>query len=195
MHLPSWFAAPLAAASLIVSAGAWAQAAPPAAKLVPAQSQVSFVGVEQGVKLKGEFKKFDVQLALDPKQPQTGKVAITIDLASVTLPDAETSAELLKPEWFGAKKFPQATFQSTSIKGVGAGKLEVAGKLTIKGTARDVVVPVTLAQAGPTTTATGGFAIKRLAFKIGDGDWADTSMVADEVQVQFKFAFTGVPPL
>ena len=34
-----------------------------------------------------------------------------------------------------------------------------------------------------------------LNFKIGDGDWKDTSMVADEVNVQFKLALTGVGKL
>jgi hypothetical protein len=57
------------------------------------------------------------------------------------------------------------------------------------------VVPVTLTQAGGTTTATGAFAIKRLEFKIGEGEWADTSMVANDVQVKFKLAVTGVAPL
>jgi polyisoprenoid-binding protein YceI len=71
----------------------------------------------------------------------------------------------------------------------------VAGKLTIKGASQNVVVPVALAQAGGTTTATGGFTLKRLDFKIGDGDWKDTSMVANEVQVKLKFALTGVGPL
>ena len=72
---------------------------------------------------------------------------------------------------------------------------EVAGKLNIKGASQDVVVPVTLTQSGATTTATGAFLIKRLAFKIGENEWADTSMVADEVQVKFKLALTGVPKI
>ena len=78
---------------------------------------------------------------------------------------------------------------------MGAGKYEVTGKLSIKGAAQDVVVPVTLTQSGAITTAGGSFAIKRLAFKIGENEWADTSMVADEVQVKFKLALTGVPKL
>jgi polyisoprenoid-binding protein YceI len=56
-------------------------------------------------------------------------------------------------------------------------------------------VPVALAQAGGTTTASGAFVIKRLDFKIGDGDWKDTSMVANDVQVKFKLALTGVGAL
>ena len=75
------------------------------------------------------------------------------------------------------------------------GKFDVAGKLTVKGTTKDVVVPIALAQAGPTTTASGAFSIKRTDFKIGEGEWADTSTVADDVQVSFKIALTGVGPL
>jgi polyisoprenoid-binding protein YceI len=71
----------------------------------------------------------------------------------------------------------------------------VAGKLTIKGASQNVSVPVTLAQAGAATTATGAFVIKRLDYKIGDGDWKDTSMVANDVQVRFKLALTGVGAL
>ena len=69
------------------------------------------------------------------------------------------------------------------------------GTLSIKGNIQKVSLPVTLAQSGATTTATGTLPLKRLAFKIGDGDWADTSMVADDVQVQFKLALTGVGKL
>jgi len=71
----------------------------------------------------------------------------------------------------------------------------VTGKLTIKGTAQNLVVPVTLTQSGGNTTAAGSFVLKRLAFRIGDGDWKDTSMVADDVQVRFKLALTGVGAL
>ena len=75
------------------------------------------------------------------------------------------------------------------------GKFEVAGQLTIKGTAREVVVPVALTQSGAVTTATGTLPLKRLAFKIGENEWADTSMVADDVQVKFKLALSGVGKL
>ena len=45
------------------------------------------------------------------------------------------------------------------------------------------------------STAVGSFVIKRLDFKIGEGDWADTSMVANDVTVKFKLALTGMAPL
>ena len=178
--------------------GAFVSAALPAAaqqKLLPAQSEIAFTSRQMGVPVDGKFKKFDAQVAFDPKKADAAKIGLTIDLTSVSLGASETEAEVVKPDWFNTKAFPQATFQSTAVKAVGGGKFEVTGKLAIKGASKDIVVPVTLAQSGPTTTATGAFTIKRLDYNIGEGDWKDTSMVANDVQVKFKLALTGVAPL
>ena len=164
-------------------------------KLDAAKSEMLFVSKQMGVPVEGRFRKFDAQIAFDPKKPEAGKVAFTIDMGSATFGSLEVDVELPKATWFNVPKFPQATFQSSAIKAVGAGRFEVAGKLSIKGSSRDVVVPVALTQAGGSTTATGAFAIKRLEFKIGEGDWADTSMVANDVQVKFKLNLSGVPAL
>lgn len=160
--------------------------------LVPAQSEVSFVARQLGVPLDGKFKTFSAQSAFDPKSPQTSKIAFTVDLGSVAV-NTDANAELVKPDWFNTVKFPKATFQSTAIKALGAGRFEVAGKLAIKGNARDLVVPMQLSQAGGLSTATGAFTLKRLDFKVGDGEWADTSIVANDVQVKFKLVLQGVP--
>lgn len=189
MNIPrSLFAVSLAclAAAAIAQTGA---------KLLPAQSEIAFISKQMGVPVDGKFKRFDAQVAFDPKQPATGKIGFTIDLTSVTMGAAEVEAELAKPGWFDSKKLASATFQSSAIKATGPGKFDVAGKLSIKGSARDVVVPVTLTQAAGTTTASGAFVIKRLDYKIGDGEWSDTSMVGDDVQVKFKLALTGVGAL
>ena len=161
-------------------------------KLLPAQSEIVFVSKQMGLPVEGRFKKFDAQLAFDPAKPETSKIAFTVDVASATLGVPETDAELPKATWFNTSKFPQATFQSTTVKGLGGGKFEVSGTLGVKGATRNVVVPVVVTQAGATTNATGTFSLKRLAFQIGQNEWADTSMVADDVQVKFKFALTGV---
>ena len=172
---------------------ALAQAKP--AVLVPAGSEIAFTTRQMGVPVEGKFGKFTAQVALDPKKPETGTVAFTIDTGSARFGSAELDAEVPKAAWLNVAKFPQASFQSTAIKAAGAGKFEVAGKLTIKGATQNVVVPVQVAQAAGTSTATGSFVIKRLAFKVGDGDWNDTSLLADDVQIRFKLQLTGLAPL
>ena len=180
----------LSSLALLVAVPAHAQQA-----LQPAQSSIQFTAKQMGVPLEGHFKKFGAQIAFDPAKLATSRIAFTVDTGSATLGSRETDAELPKPTWFNVPQFPQATFQSSSIKALGGGKFDVAGKLTIKGQSRDVTVPVTLTQSGATTTATGTLALKRLAYKIGENEWADTSMVADDVHVQFKLALTGVGKL
>jgi len=180
----------LSSLALLVAVPAQAQQT-----LQPAQSSIQFTAKQMGVPLEGHFKKFGAQIAFDPAKLATSRIAFTVDTGSATLGSRETDAELPKPTWFNVPQFPQATFQSSSIKALGGGKFDVAGKLTIKGQSRDVTVPVTLTQSGATTTATGTLALKRLAYKIGENEWADTSMVADDVQVQFKLALTGVGKL
>ena len=180
----------IAAAALLVAQPAFAQQ-----KLNPAQSEVGFQFKQMGVPVDGKFTKFDAQVNFDAAKLATSKVNFTVDIASATLGDKATDAELPKATWFNTAKFPQATFASSSIKALGAGKFEVAGKLSIKGVAQDVVVPVTMTQAAAVTTAVGTFPMKRLTYKIGEGEWADTSMVADPVQVKFKLALTGIGKL
>jgi polyisoprenoid-binding protein YceI len=164
-------------------------------QLVPAQSEIQFVSRQMGVPVEGRFKSFDAKLVFDPAKPASSSIAFSVDTGSATLGVRETDAELPKADWFNVAKFPKATFQSTAVKRLQGNQFEVAGKLSIKGVSSDVVVPVTLAQSGAQTTATGSFAIKRLIFRIGDNEWSDTSMVADPVQVKFKLTLTGVAKL
>ena len=181
---------PVTALALLAAAPAFAQQ-----KLVPAESSVGFVSRQMGVPVEGHFRKFDGQITFDPAKPEAARIHLAIDTGSATLGVKETDAELPKPAWFNVAKFPQATFDAKTVKSLGGGKYEVAGQLSIKGAAHDVVVPVQLTQSGAKTTAAGQFSLKRLAYKIGENEWADTSMVADEVQVKFKLALTGVGKL
>ncbi|MCM2296464.1 YceI family protein [Rhodoferax sp.] len=177
---------------------AFSAAAMPAAaqqKLLTSQSSIAFEVKQMGVPVQGHFKKFDAQISFDAAKLATSKVTLAVDIASATLGAPEMDAELPKATWFNTAKFPQAQFTSSAFKSLGGGKYEVAGKLAIKGQSHDVTVPLAMSQNGATTTATGVLPIKRLAFRIGEGDWADTSMVADDVQVRFKLALSGIPKL
>lgn len=193
--MPRSAALPLAlalAVTLPLAAAPPAFAQPRPAQLVAAQSEIAFTTRQMGVPVEGRFGRFAATLALDPKQPEAGSVAFTIDTASARFGAAELDGEVGKPIWLSSQKFPQASFQSTAIKAAGPGRFDVTGRLTIKGVTQDVVVPVTLAQNGSSGVASGSFTLKRLAFKVGEGEWSDTSMLADDVVVRFKLALGGL---
>jgi polyisoprenoid-binding protein YceI len=180
----------VALAALLLQSPAQAQQ-----KLLPAQSEIGFVSRQMGSPVEGRFRSFDAQVALDPKQLAAAKIVLVVDLASATLASTETETELRQPDWFDVKKFPQATFTSSAVKLAGPGRIEVVGTFSLKGRGRALSVPVALTQSGGITTATGAFTIRRLDFKVGDGDWADTDLIANDVQVKFKLALSGVAAL
>ena len=180
----------MALAALLLQSPAQAQQ-----KLLPAQSEIGFVSRQMGSPVEGRFRSFDAQVSLDPKQLAAAKIVLVVDLASATLASTETETELRQSDWFDVKKFPQATFTSSAVKLAGPGRLEVVGSFSLKGRSRPLTVPVALTQAGGITTATGTFTIRRLDFKVGDGDWADTDLIANDVQVKFKLALSGVAAL
>jgi len=159
-----------------------------AAPLDAGKSQISFTMKQLNVPVSGSFKKFSGNVVLDLAKPETGKADISIDTSSISLPTAEAVGEAKKADWFNVAKFPSARFVSSSIKNLGGGKLQVAGKLTLKGNTRDVNATFTARQDGGFTVVDGALPVSRLAYKIGEGDWADTGTVADEVLIKFKVA-------
>ena len=181
--------------ALVGAVAAPALAQPKPATLVAAGSEIGFTTKQMGVPVDGKFTKFNAQITLDPKKPETGSVSFAIDTGSARFGSPDLDTEVPKATWLNVAKFPQASFASSSIKAAGAGKYEVAGKLTIKGSVRDIVVPVQLAPSGANSIASGAFTIKRLEFKVGEAEWADTSMLANDIQVRFKLVLSGLGPL
>jgi len=62
----------------------------------------------------------------------------------------------------------------------------VTGKLTLKGKSTDLQFPLVVKKEGAAQVFEGSVPIKRLMFSIGEGDWKDTSVVADEVMIKFR---------
>ena len=164
--------------------------APALAQLDAANSSVVAISKQMGVPVEGKFKRFSAQIGFDPAKPAEAKASVEIDIASFDLGAEDFNRETVKPEWFNAAKFPKATFVTSAIKPAGPGKYEATGKLTIKGITRDIVAPVSFRTEGGRQVFEGVLPIKRLQFNIGEGEWKDTSTVADEVQIRFRIVAT-----
>jgi polyisoprenoid-binding protein YceI len=155
-------------------------------KADPSKSKVTATFKQLNVPVEARFGKFDAQISYDPARPETAKANVEIDVASFDLGDPDYNKEVLKKEWFNAAQFPQASFVSSQIKPAAAGKLDVAGKLTIKGKTTEVHFPLSVKKDGASEVFEGTLPIKRLSYNIGEGEWKDTSMVADEVLIKFR---------
>ncbi len=175
--------AALATGVLMMAAGA-VKSAP--VKVDAAKSAVTITFKKMGVGVDASFRKFVVQLDYDAAKPEKSKASVEIDMPSFDLGDPDYNREVLKKEWFNSAQFPKANFVSTAIRQAAPGKLDVSGKLTIKGKTADVTFPMTVRKEGAATLFEGSLPIRRLTFNIGEGEWKDTSIVADEVTIRFR---------
>ncbi len=158
------------------------------------ESAVSFHYQQMGVAMDGKFNKFLAQVTFDPAKLTNAQARIDIDLASIDAGSAEANDEVAGKLWFNAKTYPTASFVSSGVKLLSGNRYEVSGKLSIKGTTRDVIVPVTFQAAGNRGVFDGAITIKRLDYKIGEGAWADLGTIANEIQIKFHIVVNAVPP-
>jgi polyisoprenoid-binding protein YceI len=169
------------AAGLAFSMGAFA--AP--WTVVPETSTVGFVGTQQGTKFNGRFQTFTAVINLDAADPTKGSIVGTVQLDSVNTRDHDRDASLLDKDWFNAKEFPQAKFESQKIEKAADGSYVANGQLTLKGQTKPAAMKFTLTGSGAAAQFAGSLNINRFDFNVGEG-WNDTSWVAQDVAVDVK---------
>lgn len=155
-------------------------------RLVVEKSRIGFIFRQMNVPVEGRFTKFSAEIDLDPARPESGKARVDIDLAGVDAGSADADDTLKDNAWFHTAAFPRATFVADTIRPLGGGRFEARGPLTLKGIRRDMAMVFTLRNEAGGAWIEGGFTLPRLQFKVGEGEWADTDTVANEVEVRFK---------
>ena len=90
-------------------------------------------------------------------------------------------------DWFNVKLFPKATFKSREFKKLGENNYQASGDLSIRDKTVSLTIQFDLQDYHPDKfIAKGKTSIKRTAFGIGQGDWADTNEIKDDVKVDFN---------
>jgi len=165
-------AAEPAPAALAVAAPA-ALAAPAAA---PAGLALTGSIAAIGSKVTGQhtllFKTWNGSLQLKDGRPEGGALQFAVDVASVySDPDnrnpfsEKLDGHLKSGDFFDADKNPKATFASDAITAGGQGGTHtIKGRLTLRGTTKEVTFPATIATAGQDVTGKAEFTINRKDF-------------------------------
>ena len=175
----------VAATSLGLAAGTAASAAPYTA-VDPQASIVSFSYSQMNVKMDGSFSELKApEFIFDPENPEDAKVRLELVLNSIDAGYEEANSELQKEEWLALSQHPVATFVSRDVKALGDDRYQVTGDLSIKGNTQEVTAPFEFQENGDTASFKGTFALQRADFGIGEGQWQDFSIVANEIEVSF----------
>ncbi len=155
-----------------------------------AHSALTFTGTYQGERFEGRFKRFDAKIDYDPAQLASAKFDVTIDIASVDTANAERDQALPGKDFFDIAQFPRAHFVTTRFRKAANGEVVASGTLSLRGVAQPVTLAVKFSQAGNGATLDVDTTLKRLDFGIGSGDWADTSMIGNDVAVHGHLTLT-----
>jgi polyisoprenoid-binding protein YceI len=108
--------------------------------LDPAHSQIEFAVKHMMVTtVRGQFRKFSVEVDFDEERPERSSVVAHIDASSVETGIEARDAHLRSADFFDAAVHPELSFRSTRIAEDGdAYKIE--GDLTIRGVTKPVVL-------------------------------------------------------
>jgi polyisoprenoid-binding protein YceI len=96
----------------------------------------------------GEFTKASATLTLVPDNLEESNISVTIDPSSVFSGVAVFDEHLKGQQFLNVEKFPEATFQSTSIEMTGEKTAKVTGDLTLHGVTKSVVLDTRLTHRG-----------------------------------------------
>ena len=97
---------------------------------------------------RGEFHRFSGAIDLNPAAPENFTVSARIEVASIDTGIDQRDNHLRSSDFFDAKKFPEITFESQSVKLTGARSGTVTGKLTMHGVTRPIILHVQPLEGG-----------------------------------------------
>jgi cytochrome b561 len=152
------------------------------------ESSISFSVRQMNTECKGAFDRFTSSVFFDPDDLANSHARVDIDLVSVNTQAMDRDEALRGQEWFDITHFPAARFETTAFRKTGDNAYEADATLTI----RDVTVPLKLpftlsiedkGENKIEVVMDSSIVLDRSQLKLGKGEWADTSIIGNDVSV------------
>ncbi|MDA8021029.1 MAG: YceI family protein [Thermoanaerobaculia bacterium] len=173
--------------ALLLTPGAFAQ--PIEFGIDAAHSAVSFKVRHFFTQVPGHFDTFDGAIVYDPAKPESSRVEMTIQAASIDTGNENRDQHLRSADFFEVETYPTVRFESVSVTAKGDGELEVLGDFTLHGKTKRMTVPVSVLGLMRGEQARAGFSaeftIDRKEFGVSWNRALDNggTILGDEVKV------------
>jgi polyisoprenoid-binding protein YceI len=156
-------------------------------------ASISFKGTYQGEAFEGRFERFNPTIVFDPAAPGSARFDVEIDISSAKTGIDDYDSSMQDAEFFDGKRFPVARFVTKTFRKKGDDTYEADAELTIRDKTVQMVFPFRFVTEGGGARLTSTVTLKRLDFDVGTGDWTDTSLIANEVEVTVDLPLKQVP--
>jgi polyisoprenoid-binding protein YceI len=145
------------------------------------KSTVKFVIKNFRINTGGDFKGLQGAISWDAAAPDKSAFDISIDAASVNTDNESRDNHLRKEEYFNVQQYPGITFKSDRITKSG-NSFTAYGKLSIKGTTKDISIPFTATDKDGGWLFDGSFPLNRRDYKVG----GNSMVLSDDVIVSLS---------
>lgn len=174
-----------AAASLLSLSLLPAQAA--VWELDSAESLVIFKYAYEGTPYEGQFGNVSASFDIDPLKPSSCQFEVTIPIDGINVDSPETLDYLLDLEMFDVDQWPTATFKAEKCSLDSINSFTSEGMLTIRDQTHPVSFPFNLeietCDGQVCFHLTSEVTIQRLDFGVGQGYWANTATIPNDVGI------------
>lgn len=181
--------AKLLVVTLVLGVAAPIRAQPEAWIVDKERSVIRFAAGLFGSQIRGQFKRFDADIRLDPARLTESRIVVRVDPESIDTRNSERDTELKKSNWFDIGAFPNIRFETNHLERTADG-YRATGTLTILDVSQVMSVPfelnVELDNSNYLASIRGTTMLTRSAFGLGKGNWGKTSVVRDEVVVDVE---------
>lgn len=165
--------------TFLLAPGGWAETW----VAIPSESRVSFEAIQQGAAFAGEFNDYRIEISFSESSPEAGEIVAEVLTASVDTQYGDRDELLRGPEFFHTEQFPQAVLKTSAITTEEEG-YEAAAEFRLRDVSRAVTIPFSWESLEDGRARfRGSFAISRLTYGIGQGDWANTEWIGETVNV------------
>jgi polyisoprenoid-binding protein YceI len=149
---------------------------------------LTFEATQASARFTGRFTRFSADIDFDPAVPQACRFEVTIETGSAVTGESQRDGLLQGKDFFWIERYPTASYNGSACRREQAG-YALDGQMTLRG----VTHPVTLNfNFSPVPDGggrmTGRASVQRLAFGVGQGEWAATEWLGNEVTVQFDLS-------
>jgi polyisoprenoid-binding protein YceI len=171
-------------ASLLFCLALPATAAATDYRVLPEQSTLGFTATFQGAPFQGNFAQWHATIRFDPAHLADSSFDVTADTTSASTGDSDRDSALPGADFFNATRYPQAHYVTTGFNRIDGSRVLAHGTLSLRGETRPLDLTVTFSpQADGTAQMDVTGTLKRLDWGVGGGEYADTSVIGNEVTV------------
>ena len=157
-------------------------------ELDQSQSFVIFKYAYEGTPYEGQFGNVSATFDIDPLKPGSCNFDVTIPIEDINVDSPETLDYLLDLEMFDVDQWPTATFKAESCSLDSLNSFTSEGTLTIRDQTHPISFPFTLdietCDGQVCFHLTSEVTVNRLDFGVGQGYWANTATIPNEVGIE-----------